>query len=162
MCSYGSEFHTHFYMKLEDEIAQSGFRDEFHKAGINLIHSYNWLIYRSDKFFKKHGITQQQFNVLRILRGQYPEKCNLKLVRSRMLDRMSDVSRIVEKLAKRGLLFRSECPTDRRNIDILITQDGLNLLMEMDYLDAEFSRLLSALNEQEAKLLNQLLDKLRA
>jgi DNA-binding MarR family transcriptional regulator len=148
-------------MKLEEEIAQRGFRDDFHKAGINLIHTYNWLTYQSEKHFKLHDITHQQFNVLRILRGQYPEKCNLKLVRSRMLDRMSDVSRIVEKLCKRGLIDRTECPADRRNVDLLITDSGLHLLQQMDYLDAEFSRIFSSLSQVEVQHLNSLLDKLR-
>ena len=148
-------------MKLEDEIVQRSFHDEFHKAGINLIHTYNWLTYQIEKHFKAHEITQQQFNVLRILRGQHPDKCNLKLVRSLMLDRMSDVSRIVDKLYTRGFILRTECPADRRNVDLLISGSGLALLREMDYLDAEFSKLFSVLSLEEIQHLNNLMDKLR-
>ena len=126
-----------------------------------MIFTYNWLVYKYDQYFKEHDITQQQYNVLRILRGQYPQKCNLKLVKERMLDRMSDVSRIVDKLCKKAYIERTECPKDRRNVDLLISQKGLDLLSKLDYIDDEFKKVLSNLNEKEVKQLNELLDKVR-
>jgi DNA-binding MarR family transcriptional regulator len=148
-------------MKLEKEIAQPSFKDEYHKAAINLMFTYNWLIYQNDQFFKEHDITPQQYNVLRILRGQYPSKSNLKLVKERMLDRMSDVSRIVDKLCKKGYIERTECPADRRNVDLLISARGLETLSKLDYIDAQFKKMLSNLDEREVRTLNELLDKVR-
>lgn len=148
-------------MELEKEIYQRSFKDAYHKAAINLIFTYNWLMYQHHQNFKKYDITTQQFNVLRILRGQYPAKCNLKLIKERMLDRMSDVSRIVDKLARKGYLERTECPNDRRNIDIIITQKGLDMLAQMDHLDDVFKDMFSHLDDKEIRQLNELLDKLR-
>ncbi|MGZ6540317.1 MAG: MarR family transcriptional regulator, partial [Bacteroidia bacterium] len=84
-------------MKLEDEIQQKKFKHDWQKLAINLSYTYNWISYRNHENFKTLDITPQQFNVLRILRGQYPDPCNLKLVKERMLDRVSDASRIVDK-----------------------------------------------------------------
>ena len=85
-------------MELEKEINQKKFRNETHKLGVNIIYTFNWLNNIQSEFFKSSGITSQQFNVLRILRGQNPNPASVKLIRERMLDKMSDASRIVEKL----------------------------------------------------------------
>lgn len=111
--------------------------------------------------FKNEDITPQQYNVLRILRGQYPNPCNLKLVKERMLDRMSDASRIIDKLKTKGFVERHECPNDRRNVDLFITEKGLNLLKSLDHVDEEFKSIFRNLNIAEAKQLNDLLDKAR-
>lgn len=148
-------------VKLEDEIQQRKFKSEFHKLAINIFYTYNWLSYKNQQKFKNADITVQQFNVLRILRGQYPKACNLKLVKERMLDRMSDASRIVDKLKAKGFLERHECPNDRRNVDLLITEKGLELLKEMDHIDDEFKTIFKNLNASELKQLNDLLDKAR-
>jgi len=148
-------------MKLEDEIQQKKFRNDHQKLAINLTYTYHWLSYKSEQHFKNADITIQQFNVLRILRGQYPEPCNLKLVRERMLDRMSDASRIVDKLKTKGLLSRRECPDDRRNVDLIITDKGLELLKSLDFIDEEAKKIFRHLSLAEVKQLNALLDKLR-
>ncbi len=148
-------------MKLEDEIQQKKFKNEFHKLAINITYSYNWISYFNHSKFKNEDITPQQFNVLRILRGQYPNPCNLKLVKDRMLDRMSDASRIVDKLKAKGFLARHECPNDRRNVDLLITEKGLELLKKLDHLDDEFKTTFKNLTIAEVKQLNDLLDKAR-
>ena len=148
-------------MKLEDEIQQKKFKSEFHKLAINISYSYNWMSYKNHLKFKNEDITPQQFNVLRILRGQFPNPCNLKLVKERMLDRMSDASRIVDKLKAKGFLERHECPNDRRNVDLLITEKGLALLKSLDYIDEEFKSTFKNLSAAEAKQLNELLDKAR-
>jgi DNA-binding MarR family transcriptional regulator len=111
--------------------------------------------------FRSSDITMQQFNVLRILRGQYPNPCSVKLIKERMLDRMSDASRIVDKLKAKGLVDRRECPVDRRSVDILITDKGLELLKSMDSIDENFKNVFKTLTDEEMKTLNHLLDKLR-
>jgi DNA-binding MarR family transcriptional regulator len=148
-------------MKLEDEIQQKKFKSDFHKLALNIGYTHNWLSYINDLHFKNADITPQQYNVLRILRGQYPNTCNLKLVKERMLDRMSDASRIVEKLKTKGMVLRKECPDDRRNIDLIITDKGLALLKELDFIDDHAKKTFKHLTLAEVKQLNTLLDKLR-
>lgn len=154
-------FSTFECLRLEDEIQQKKFKSEQHKLAINIFYTYNWLSYKNQQKFKNSDITVQQFNVLRILRGQYPNACNLKLIKDRMLDRMSDASRIVDKLKAKDLLDRRECPNDRRNVDLFITEKGLELLKQMDYIDEEFKTIFKNLNSAEIKQLNELLDKAR-
>lgn len=148
-------------MKLEDEIQQKKFKSEYHKLAINISYSYNWMSYNMLQKFRNEDITIQQYNVLRILRGQYPKPCNLKLIKDRMLDRMSDASRIVDKLKTKGFLERHECPNDRRNVDLLITDKGLELLKSLDHIDDEFKDTFKNLSLAEVKQLNDLLDKAR-
>lgn len=148
-------------VRLEDEIQQKKFKSEFHKLAINIAYSYNWMSYKNHEAFKNKDITPQQYNVLRILRGQHPEPCNLKLVKERMLDRMSDASRIVDKLKTKGFVERHECPNDRRNVDLLITDKGLELLKSLDHVDEEFKTVFKNISASEAKELNDLLDKAR-
>jgi DNA-binding MarR family transcriptional regulator len=148
-------------MKLEDEILQKHFRNEYHKAAVNVIFSYNWLVDYQVKLFKPYGITMQQYNILRILRGQQPNPATIKLIKERMLDKMSDASRIVEKLRLKGLVDRNICPNDRRNVDVCITEKGLGLLSQLDKYDDEIDAKLSTLKKEEITQLNDLLDKLR-
>ncbi len=148
-------------MKLEEEISQKQFRNEYHKAAVNMVYTFNWLNNFNVGFFKPHGITPQQFNILRILRGQHPKPATIKLIKERMLDKMSDASRIVEKLRIKGLVERNICSHDRRNVDVCITQKGLELLSAIDALEKEIDAKLSTLDEEEIKQLNDLLDKLR-
>lgn len=148
-------------MKLEDEILQKHFRNEYHKAAVNVIFSYNWLVDYQVKLFKPYGITMQQYNILRILRGQQPNPATIKLIKERMLDKMSDASRIVEKLRLKGLVDRNICSNDRRNVDVCITEKGLRLLSQLDKYDDEIDAKLSTLKKEEITQLNDLLDKLR-
>lgn len=128
---------------------------------INLTYTHNWLNAHYSAMFRTSDITMQQFNVLRILRGQYPNPCSVKLIKERMLDRMSDASRIVDKLKAKELVDRRECPVDRRSVDILITDKGLELLKSMDSIDENFKGVFKTLTDEEMKTLNHLLDKLR-
>ncbi len=148
-------------MKLEDEIVQKKFRSETHKLGVNLIFTFNWIDTFQQKYFKKHGVTPQQFNLLRILRGQHPKPATIKLLKERMIDKMSDASRIVEKLRVKGLIDRHTCPTDRRNCDVFINAKGLKLLEDIDKEEKQLDDFFSNISEQEKKHLNDLLDKLR-
>lgn len=128
---------------------------------LNLIYTTNWLTAKQDSLFKDSDVTVQQYNVLRILRGQYPNPCNIKLIKERMLDRMSDASRIVDKLFTKKLLLRTECPNDRRSVDIIITEKGLELLKSLDYIDELSKENVKSLSDEEINTLNNLLDKLR-
>ena len=148
-------------MKIEDEIQQKKFKSEYHKAMVNIIFSYNWLIQHQIEVLKPFGITLQQYNILRILRGQYPKPSTIKLMKERMLDRMSDCSRIVEKLRDKDLVERHLCEKDRRNVDVLITKKGLNLLKKLDKIFEKYDKKLIALSDKELKTLNKLLDRMR-
>jgi len=148
-------------MRLEDEIAQKKFKNDYHKAAINIIYTHNWLVYFQNSMFKKHQLTLQQYNILRILRGRHSEPASIKVIRARMLDKMSDASRIVEKLRLKGLVERSISQRDRRNVDVIITQKGMELLARLDPIDDMISERMCTLNEEEIGQLNFLLDKLR-
>ncbi len=128
---------------------------------LNLIYTTNWLTAKQDSLFKDSDVTVQQYNVLRILRGQHPNPCSIKLIKERMLDRMSDASRIVDKLYAKKLLIRKECPNDRRSVDVLITDKGLELLNSLDYIDDLSKQNIKSLTNDEINTLNDLLDKLR-
>ena len=148
-------------MKLEDEIVQKKFDSDYHKLAVNILYTSHWLTNLYSAALKPHNLTIQQFNILRILRGQYPKVVNLKLIKERMLDKMSDVSRLVERLREKGLVDRKTCPSDRRNIDICITEKGIDILSELNEDIKEINQLFSTLNEEEVETLNKLLDKLR-
>jgi DNA-binding MarR family transcriptional regulator len=148
-------------MKIEEEIKQRGFKDVYQKIYINLVYTAGWLQIKQAAVFKKYSLTLPQFNILRILRGQYPNPATVNLLIERMLDKTSNASRIVDKLVAKKLVTRCQCPTDRRTVDILITEAGLALLKQID--DAEGVRLqnLENLSVAEAEELSRLLDKIR-
>jgi DNA-binding MarR family transcriptional regulator len=148
-------------MKLETEIHQKQFRSAAHKAGVNLIYTFNWYMSQHGAAFLGEELTMQQYNVLRILRGQHPNPASVKLIRERMLDKMSDASRIVERLRQKGFVTRKECPTDRRNVDITITESGLAKLACLDAKTEQMEKIFATLTELEIETLNGLLDKLR-
>jgi DNA-binding MarR family transcriptional regulator len=148
-------------MKLEEEIGQKRFRSGKQRALINIIYTNNFLINRMNSVFKEFDITRQQFNVLRILRGEYPEPVSINTIKERMLDKMSDASRIVERLRVKGLLERVTCADDRRAVDVKITDKGLTLLENSDPSIEQFDNLLNGLSDQETEDLNKLLDKIR-
>ena len=148
-------------MKLEEEIAQRKFRNERHKLAVNILYTYGWLTALHAQIFREQGITSQQFNVLRILRGQHPHPASIKLIRNRMLDKMSDASRIVDKLHQKGLALRKTSDQDRRHTDVFITKKGLKILSALDKCDKKFDDHSKNLSLKEAGMVNQLLDKMR-
>lgn len=149
-------------MRLEDAIKQKApFKSPWHKMTVNLIFTNNWLAGIQKELFKPYNITTQQYNVLRILRGAYPDPISTSDIRERMLDKMSDVSRIVDRLVKKGFLSRRTCKSDKRLVDVLITDDGLELLKKMDKTQEALDKRFQGLSEEEAEQLNLLLDKLR-
>lgn len=151
-------------MRIEDEIKQPTFRDDFQKAYINLVYTAGWLEVRQAALFKPFGLTLPQFNVLRILRGRHPEPATVALLIERMLDKTSNASRIVDRLEEKQLVTRTVCPANRRAVDIRITEAGLRLLRHIDELPEgnSASNGLGQLNNMELRQLNSLLDKIRS
>ena len=148
-------------MSLEEDIKQTKFKSEAHKAAVNIIYTFNWIDSKTRDFFKNYDLTPQQFNILRILRGQHPEPSTINLLKERMLDKMCDASRMVERLRLKNLLERHTCPNDRRSVDILITSKGLDLLNDIDAEFDKFNMHIMHLQEEDLKQLNILLDKIR-
>lgn len=148
-------------MKLEDQIKQRDFKDPIYKAILNIRLTESWLSNQINQTLKPFGLSQEQYNVLRILKGQYPNPSPLQLISERMVNRMSNATRLVEKLRQNGLVTRKECPSNRRKVDILITDEGLNILKEIKpRLDAAMDQMQN-LDAGEARQLNDLLDKFR-
>jgi DNA-binding MarR family transcriptional regulator len=148
-------------MSLEDDIQQRTFRSQHHKLAVNLLYTTSWLNSHYSHFFKSSDITLQQFNVLRILRGQNGKTCSLKMIKERMLDRMSDASRIVDKLVAKGLVKRETSTHDRRSLNLLISDKGLETLKKLDVIDETVKEIFKNLNDNQLKNLNDLLDQLR-
>lgn len=148
---------------IEEAIQQSrSFRNPYHKATVNLIYSGRWIINLHSELFNEFGLTIQQYNVLRILKGQYPRALTVKLIQLRMLDKASDASRVVEGLRKKGLVQRELNSEDRRRVDVIITQKGIQLLSSIEKRSEEMDGFLSNLDSEEIRLLNDLLDKTRS
>lgn len=147
-------------MSIEKDISQRKFRNEYQKAAVNLIYTFNWVCERQKKWFDQYDITSQQFNILRILRGAGEPLSTLK-IRQRMLDKMSDTSRIVDRLILKELVQKITCQSDKRLVDVTITEKGQQLLEEMDDKQDELDSVLKNLSEAELSTLNVLLDKLR-
>ena len=149
-------------MGLEQDIKQErGFKSERHKAIVNVLYTYNWLMAEMKKSLKQYDLTPQQFNVLRILRGAFPNPLSTLDIRNRMLDRMSDASRIVDRLCKKGLVKSQTCSFDKRKVDVSISEPGLAILATIDREQDDFSKLVEGLGEEDAKHLNATLDRLR-
>ncbi len=148
-------------MSLEDDIRQPSFRNEHQKGIINMIYTCNWIMERQKNFFDQENITPQQFNILRILRGSYPKPISTLQIRERMLDKMSDTSRIVDRLVIKELATKKPSLADKRLVDIAITSRGIAMLERLDRKNEEMDSLLHALSDTEVKKLNQLLDKIR-
>lgn len=149
-------------MGISEDIQQKSFESEFAKAIINVFYTSSWLGQKHQKLFKSYGLTSPQFNVLRILRGQYPSPATVNLIIDRMLDKSSNASRIVDKLESKGLVLRRQCPHDRRAVDVIITDAGLDLLKQMDGELKQFELGMQKLSSQESEQLNALLDKMRS
>lgn len=148
-------------MKLEEAIQQTRpFRNEHHKVMVNLLYSNNWLEEKSRDFLKQQNISLQQYNILRILRGSKKPLSTMQ-IRERMLDRMSDTSRIIDRMIRKDIVEKKQNENDKRLVDITITAKGLNILEELDKNNHELEAIVSSLTKDEAKMLNDLLDKLR-
>jgi DNA-binding MarR family transcriptional regulator len=148
-------------MSIEKDIQQEKFRNAYQKAGINLIYTLNWVREKTKSIFDQEDITAQQFNILRILRGSYPQPLSTLQIRERMIEKMSDASRIVDRLIAKGLVKKLVCKTDRRLVDVIITDKGKKLLERLDTQQDAIDGVLGNLTEKEATELSTLLDKIR-
>jgi MarR family transcriptional regulator, 2-MHQ and catechol-resistance regulon repressor len=148
-------------MGIEKDIQQAKFRNPQQKAAINLIYTLSWMRERTKLIFDSEDITPQQFNILRILRGSFPQPLSTLQIRERMLEKMSDTSRIVDRLIAKGLVKKITCKNDRRLVDVIITDKGKKLLERLDTRQDEIDGVLSNLSEKDANILSDLLDKIR-
>jgi DNA-binding MarR family transcriptional regulator len=148
-------------MGLEEDIRQQKFNSEHQKAAINILYTGSWIYNNNAARLKKHDVTPEQYNVLRILRGSHPARLMLADITSRMIDKNSNATRLVEKLRQKGLVKRELCESNRRQVDISITDKGLGLMKQIDAEEHEWVETLKNLTKAEATELNRLLDKLR-
>lgn len=148
-------------MGLSEEIKQSNFKSNYQKAGINLIYTSSWFSEQIRQFLSSEDLTPQQFNVLRILRGSLPNPLSTLQIRERMLDKMSDTSRIVDRLVKKGLACKGTCKADKRLVDVSISEEGLAVLASIDKREHEMYSFMNHITPEEAETLSNLLDKIR-
>lgn len=149
-------------MKLEEELRTEKFKTDQQRAVLNILFTASWLEERTNECFKPYGISQEQYNVLRILKGQKGKPANLSTVQERMIHRMSNATRLVEKLKLKGYVNRVTCEDNRRKVEITITDKGLELL---DQIDPRLAKtevdLFQNLSEQEIRDIGLLMDKIR-
>ena len=148
-------------MALENEIKQEKFKSEYNKMIVNLMFTNNWLVSREMELLRPYNLTLSQYNVLRILRGQKGKAATINLIINRMLDRMSNASRIVDRLENKGLVTRKQCKQDKRAVDVLITDKALELLSVLDKKFDEWEKSFKVISLKEAETLNTILDKIR-
>lgn len=149
-------------MSIESDIRQTAFNSSYHRLLVNILYSGNWIGNSQMRILKPFGITMQQFNVLRILRGSFPDPVKVNAITERMLDKMSNASRLVDKLLLKKLVERTECPSDRRAVNVIITKKGLDLLTKIDTAQLRFEGIMEErLTTEQADTLSHLLDQLR-
>lgn len=149
-------------MGIEKDIHQEKFTSDRQKAMLNIMFTYGWIMERIRDFLASEDITHQQYNILRILRGSHPQPLSTLRIRERMLDKMSDTSRIVDRLIVKGLVKKNTCVQDKRLVDVTITDKGQKLLKKLDAQAGEMENIMGSLSEKDAEMLSLLLDKLRA
>ena len=148
-------------MSIEKDIQQMSFVSSKQKAMVNILYTYGWLLERIKNFLAKEDITHKQFNILRILRGASPKPLSTLQIRERMLDKMSDTSRIVDRLIAKDLVKKTVCPADKRLVDVTITEKGQRLLKKIDAQSDYIPVIMAQLTEKDAEILSSLLDKMR-
>ena len=148
-------------MRIEEAIQVEEFPSVFQKVSINLIYTMTWADVRLQDFFGEFDLTSSQYNVLRILRGQHPNPVSTAFIRDRMIHQNAGASRLVDRLAGKGLVTKSTCEADRRLVDVVITEQGLEVLRQMDAQRTRIDEIYNNLSETEAEELSRLLDKVR-
>ncbi len=149
-------------MSIEKDIKQQKpFKSPYQKLVVNILYTNNWMNSDHMNILKPFDLTAQQYNVLRILRGQYPNPITVNGIIDRMLDKMSNASRLVDKLLLKELATRCDNKEDRRACDVRITEKGLEVLKEIDVSQESWETSFSNLTPEEAETLSGLLDKLR-
>lgn len=149
-------------MKLEDELKQTKpFKSEIAKLVLNIQYTSSFFSGLISEKLKPFGLSPQQYNVLRILKGKHPNSyCNQEIT-CRMIDKSSNATRIVDKLLEKKLVSRTEDAADRRLVNIKITDSGIKLLKEIDAMLTAHEKTMKPFNEEKAKLMNEWLDELR-
>ena len=148
-------------MGIDKDIRQEKFLNEHQRASVNILFTYGWMMERIKEVLKPAGITPQQFNILRILRGSHPKPLSTLQIRERMLDKMSDTSRIVDRLVVKSWANKATSREDRRLVDILISPKGLKLLEKLDTRQQELDAILQNISVKDAGILSKILDKIR-
>lgn len=149
-------------MRLEEAIQQVRFQSEYQKTGVNLLYTASWFSTELSRALKGHGISWQQFNIMRILRGQKGCPLTLKSITERMIDPMSNTSRLVDKLVSKGLVERRVDTCDRRQIAISLTESGHEHLDNASKTVEQLGKqLFSHVDEGDLRQLNDLLDSIR-
>ena len=145
---------------IEKLIVQKKFKSSYQKNMISLFYTVNLLSDYQQKLFKDSKITRQQYNALRILKGQYPESSTVGLIKERLIDKNSDASRMVDRLCRLEFVERLESKTDKRAVDVRITKKGLKLLDQLSDKVHDFESPLRVLSKKESEILNTTLDKI--
>ena len=150
------------HMNILEAINQKSFKTNYEKVLVNLLYTQNWFRDKHQNFFKEYGIRMQHYNILRILKGKFPEASSPGEIKEVMLDKAPDLTRLLDKLVDMDLVDRQLCPENRRKMDILITPKGIELLeainREQDKMRKED---MNNITEEEAEQLSNLLDKFR-
>ena len=148
---------------IEEEIRQSSFRSPAHRAQVNIIFTAAWINQHTTQALRPYGLSIQQFNILRILRGRNGQPATIKLLTERMLDKMSNASRLVDKLKEKGYVMRQECESDRRRVDIVITEAGLKIVGQAtEAVESVLQDNYANLADAEFDELSEKLDRLRS
>lgn len=148
-------------MGISEDLKQSRFTTPTSKAIVNIIFTGNWMMQQQYELLKPFGLTAQQYNVLRILRGQQNNPITVLGITERMMDKMSNASRLVDKLLEKKLVLRRECPQDRRAVDVMILPAGMALLEEIDQVQIAWEKNFAGINTVKMEQLNEILDEFR-
>lgn len=147
-------------MTIEERIKQNQFKHSYHKLAINLMYTTSLLETHLKYFFKQEEVTLQQYNILRILRGSRPQALSTLQIRERMMDKMSDTSRIVDRMLVKKLVTKKTCPDDNRLVDVRITEKGMQVLSKLDAVEDRIEQFMNGISEAEAEQVSNLLDRL--
>ncbi|HRO42197.1 MAG TPA: MarR family transcriptional regulator [Flavipsychrobacter sp.] len=148
-------------MKLQEALKTDRFKDELHKASLNVIYTAYWMKSKMSAVFKEHGLTEEQFNVMRILKGKHPEAMCVRDIASRMLEKNSNVPRIIDRLVAKKLVKRATSKEDRRETLIVLTEKGISHLAVASSAVENLSEEILNLTQSEATQLHELLEKFR-
>lgn len=148
-------------MSIEIDIKQKNFRNPYNKATVNIMFTSAWIFSKYAKILKPYNITEQQYNVLKILQQRLPQSATINFILEGMIDKMSNASRLVDKLVKKGLVIKTTSYYDLRAVEVSLTEKGINLLDELSLVINDFENDFLKLNQKEISLLNVLLEKIR-
>ena len=147
-------------MSIEKDIKQTTFNNPFHKLIVNLMYTKGWILNKYAKILKPYNLTEQQFKVLKILQECYPQACTVNYIIEGMTDKMSNVSRLVDKLVAKKLAVKVKSIYDLRSVNIVLTEKGKQLTEELNKITEEYENSFFGLEEAENNLLKTLLERL--